>query len=166
MSDDRFFNYLSSRVSSRESASLALVGLSSSSSLVFLGLVFEKLTTASYWEFFFIGILFPSLGFAYNEITNRGIHKDDQHIINELIKEEDKEKWNTEKKDKIVNRKYRVLRLFLMRFGLLSPILGWLLTLPIQLRLDLDHRIECDIFFVILVPLVSYIIARTNQIKY
>lgn len=75
---DRLFNYLTSRLANRESASLALAGFAATASLVFLGLIFTK--NYFLWEFFFIGIIFPILAFAYNEITNRGLHKDDQKV--------------------------------------------------------------------------------------
>lgn len=161
---DRLFNYLSARVSSRESASLSLVGIASSASLVLLGLVFEKITTA-YWEFFSIGIVFPSLAFAYNEITNRGLHKDDQKVINDLIKNIDEQKWEKETKDIVINKKYRLLRLGLMRFCLLSPALGWLLTLPIYFQLDPTPKIITDILIVADVILISFLISYSNKIK-
>lgn len=160
---DRLFNYLTARTSSRESASLALVGLASSSSLVFLGLISIK--NNFYWEFFFIGILFPSLGFAYNEITNRGIHKDDQKVINNLIKSTDENAWKEIEKV-IINTKSRRTRMILMRFAFLSPTLGWLLTLPIQFELNTADKIFLDIIFGIIIFGISLIITYTNKIKY
>lgn len=159
--DDKIFNYLSSRISSRESASIAVVGLASSSSLVFLGLIFSKDTFS--WEFFSIGILFPALAFAYNEITNRGLHQDDQNIINTLIKKTDPEKWEQETKDIIINKNKRYLRRILMRYAFLSPILGWFLILPIHFELNLNDKIAWDIFFGITILIISMWRARVGQ---
>lgn len=161
--DDRVFDYLISRTSSRESASIAVVGLASSSSLVFLGLISSQ--NNFHWEFFAIGIIFPVLAFTYNEITNRGLHKDDQKIINDLIAKTNSEKWKHETEPNIINEKRRLLRLVLMRYAFLSPILGWLIILPIQFELNLIHTILADFVFGGIILGICLLIGLTNKIK-
>ena len=94
--DEKVFSYLSSRIASRESASISVVVLASSASLVFLGLIYSRDSFS--WEFFYVGVLFPALAFLYNEITNRFLHADDQREINKLIEKINPEKWKNETK--------------------------------------------------------------------
>jgi hypothetical protein len=78
--EDLVFDHLLSRMASRESASIAVVSLTASASLIFLAFFTNE---AFYWESFSIGIIFPTLAFIHNEITNRELHRDDQDTINE-----------------------------------------------------------------------------------
>lgn len=162
--DNKIFNYLISRVSSRENASIAVVTLTSSASLIFLAF-FQNTEFDFYWESFSIGIIFPALAFLYNEITNRGLHQDDQNAINCLIKKIDKEKWEKETKKIIVNENRRYSRRILMRFAFLSPILGWLFTLPIHFNVDLTCKIILDVLFVIIIFLISLLSANVAKTK-
>ena len=158
--DEKVFNYLISRVSSRESASIAVISLASSASLIFLGLTYEK---HFLWEFFIIGISFPALAYAYNEITNRGLHQDDQKAINNLIEKTDSERWKTKTKGIIINQNKRFRRKVLMRFGFLSPILGWFLILPIHFQYDLISTIVFDFDCGVGIFVISLLTAYTKK---
>ena len=138
--DEKVFNYLISRVSNRESASIAVISLASSASLIFLGLTSENF----HWEFFVIGVSFPALAFAYNELTNRYLHQDDQNAINDLIEKTNPWEWENKTKKIIINENQRFLRRILMRYAFLSPILGWFLVLPIHFQWDMILTIVFD----------------------
>jgi hypothetical protein len=161
MADEKLLQLLLTRFQSRENTALGVATASASASLVFLGLIYEK-TVTLYYEFLIIGILFPAIGFVYNEITNRGIHKEEHSIIRKIIDKESSDFTN--KIDIIINKKNLRKRLLFLRFLSLSPILGWLLTLQSQMSLSENNHILYDVTIFIIIIAIAVIITCSDKI--
>ena len=87
--DDKLFHYLVSRVQSRENASMAVVTIMSSASLILLSILnLDRISETFPPEYFVLGILFPAVGIAYFELTYRGIHSNDHKKIRDMISKE------------------------------------------------------------------------------
>lgn len=141
MVDDKLFHFLVSRLQNRESVSLALSTITSSASLILLSLALYRPESISL-PLIFMGILFPLVALIYIEITYQGLHRHDHKWIKELIYEDKKWDSRSREKDEIKHdilefTKNRVLRIVLIRFLFLLPILGWLFIL--DWKLDLGY---------------------------
>jgi len=93
MANEKLLSALISRLASREMTSLVFLTISSSASFVLLGFVSD---IDKYWWIPIIGILFPVLGLAFNEVSRLTIHKHDQELIRKIIKEDRETTYKSE----------------------------------------------------------------------
>jgi len=122
MKDEKLFHYLIARIQNRENISMAVVAITSSASLVFLSVLdFNAVDKTLPIEYFMLGILFPSVGITYFELTYRGIHSNDHKKIRQMIYKE-----SSESEEILLDESYRKKRSFLMRFLFFIPIFGWI----------------------------------------
>ena len=128
MTDEKLFQFLISRVSTRESISLALSGLTSSASLVLIALFFLEKQELPILAIV-LGLLFPLMAWIHIEISYHGIHKHDHKWIRQIIKENNDSNKDTEKILRYT--KFRKVRLVLIRFIFALPLFGWYFVLDI-----------------------------------
>ena len=87
MTEENLFNYLVSRVQTRETSTLSVAAIASSASLILFALYFSD--TISYDAknvIWWLGLLLPILGFAYFEVTFATQQSWDYDNITKLIK--------------------------------------------------------------------------------
>ncbi|HSB49810.1 MAG TPA: hypothetical protein VLC72_00570 [Nitrosopumilaceae archaeon] len=98
MSDDKLFDFIVARSKTRETSTLTIATIAASASLILLALYFQPViqTNENYSNLIRImGILFPVIGIAYNEVTSRTIQDADQiWIRNKILNETPKESKN------------------------------------------------------------------------
>lgn len=158
MTNDKLFEFLLTRLTTRETASLAFATIASSASLVLLA--FGK-DIADFWLIPVIGILFPAFGIAYIEITNHTIHKYDHELIRRIIKDDPETKLDSEKI--LVFTKRRWARLALTRILMFSPIAGWIIMMAEVFSPTNATSIIIIGFFVVAVCIIM--IVATDKIK-
>lgn len=128
MTNENLLNALVSRVASRETASIALITISSTASLVLLGYVIDF--KDQYGWISVLGILFPIIAFAYDEVTRLTIQKSDQKWIRKIVKCDEN---TTENSEEILNyTKQRTTRYVLARIILSIPLIGWIIFISIN----------------------------------
>ena len=127
MTDKKLFQYLVSRVQVRETSTLTIATITSSASLILLGLFFSPALTQLDKEIIrWIGIFTPILGLAYFEITFATQQTWDYHEITEMIKKNSKRK--KDELAKIIYSKNTILAIpkgIIWRVLLSLPIMGW-----------------------------------------
>lgn len=127
MDDEKLFQYLVSRVQLRETSTLTVASIASSSSLILLGLFFSSVLPDINKEVFrLIGIFTPILGFAYFEIIFATQQSWDYHEITMMIRKNSKR--GKDNLDKIIYGKIPILVIpkgILWRVLLSLPIIGW-----------------------------------------
>jgi len=121
LTDDKLFQTLVSRVSSRETAFLTLTAIASSASLLLLGLFFIIKNEYSI-HILILGVLFPSLSLVYTEITLNTIHKHDWMWIRKIVKENNDSKKDTEAI--LAYKEHRVVRRVLTKLIFSLPYLA------------------------------------------
>ena len=128
MHDEKLLHFLTSRVNSRGTVYLALSTLTSSASLVLLGIFFSGRTDESAYPIFvLLGVGFPAISIIYTELTLE-IHFHDLWWIRKIIQENNDSNKDTEKI--LVYSKYRTLRVYLSKILFIVPIFAWSLTFP------------------------------------
>ncbi|MDX1373173.1 MAG: hypothetical protein R3321_11915 [Nitrososphaeraceae archaeon] len=133
--DKEILHLLIARLHARESANLAFLTISSSASLVFLGIVLiDNFNEESFWFIPIFGIIFPVFGLLYFEITYRTIQNYDQCQIRKLLLEDKNDKEKKRIKDIILYNKHRTKRVLFSRLLLFTSIFAWLVTTPIIIK--------------------------------
>lgn len=164
MVDDKLFNFLVSRVQSREAVSLSLATITSSASLILIAIFFtieqeiQSLTII-------LGILFPFIALMYIETTYRGVHVYDHEWIRKLIAEEHihdkKNRHVKETEDILLYTKNRILKIILVRLVFALPIFGWFFII--------DHILNANYLFGIITSIISlgviYALYSKKEIK-
>lgn len=124
--DEKVFNAVLNQISSRETANLALATIASSASLVLLGLVLNDfikiVNNENLWWISILGILFPLLSLAHNEITRLTIHTRQQEWIRK----------QTGDSEILRLAKGRTARIILSNIVLFIPVIGWVVMLSIE----------------------------------
>jgi len=128
MTDENLFQYLLSRVQTRESSTLGLATIASSASLILFGIYFsfnidEQIKNVVWW----LGLLLPIIGFTYFEVTFATQQSWDYKNILKQIKK-DLKNVSKEELKKIILGENRVLvfpKEILWRILLALPIIGW-----------------------------------------
>ena len=141
--DDKLFQYILGRLQNRESASTTLTIIASSASLVFLSIILTK-DSIQLFPYVVIGILFPTIGIIYNELTYRGIHTNDHYKIQKLI-----EKQYPDYKKITDDDTHRKKRIFLMRLIFFMPIFAWLYVLENMVILVVAYPLLIGIIMLI-----------------
>ena len=128
MTEENLFNYLVSRVHTRETSTLSVAAIASTASLILLALYFSATITDDEKNvIWWLGIILPIIGFAYFEMTFATQQSWDYDNITKLIKK------NNDIKEQEINRiifgEKRSLVLpkeIIWRVLLVLPIIGWL----------------------------------------
>jgi len=84
LTDDKLFDFIVARSRTRETSTLTIATIAASASLILLALYFQA-DQEQKILILIMGILFPSLGIAYREVTNKTIHEEDQTWIRKYL---------------------------------------------------------------------------------
>jgi len=122
MTDEKLFQFLTSRTQSRETVSLTIATITSSASLILIVLFFNVKQEFPILAII-LGILFPLMGLIYIQITYSGIHRHDHWWIRKIISENNDSGKDTEKI--LRYEKHRKRRNVLIRLIISLPIFGW-----------------------------------------
>jgi hypothetical protein len=126
-SDDKLFQYLVSRVQTRETSTHAIASISSSASLVLLGLFFSDNFFGVDDTVFWIGTLAPIFGLLYFEFTFATQQTWDYSEINKIIfKESKRDKVELGKIIYGRNKIFTYPKGLLWRILLILPFIGWI----------------------------------------
>ena len=129
MSDDKLFQYLVSRVQTRETSTHAVASIASSTSLVLFGLFFSFTLPMPDKDIMkWIGIVSPIIGFAYFEITFATQQSWDYNKITKIIKKDYPEYQQDEINKIIFGEKdnFAIPKMMLWRILLILPFIGWM----------------------------------------
>jgi len=136
---DKLYDQILARKETRESSTLTMISITSSASLVLLVIFLQptsdqnQLSDSEIMQKFVVkilGILFPLIAILYREITYHYIQAHDNEVLNAILfKELSLNKEQKQKiEDSILYKEKRGIRLFLLRFLITLPALGWLLV--------------------------------------
>lgn len=167
MSHDKLTNYLISRISTRETVSVAITIFVASASVILLGVTLDKNHPIHHLALLIIGYGFPILAIIYNEITYLSIHKNELDSIRKIIRCYDNNDNNELKKDDCMidsekistYSKHRKWRYFLMRLILFTPIFGWTAILP----LTIECRILAGVIILLIVIIMTILAMKKTD---
>lgn len=145
--DKKLFDYVLARSRTRESSTLTIATVASSASLVLLALYIQAyietcdscqyifLLPHSFWIIYF-GMVFPTVGILYREVTKHSIHDNDNRWLAQFIS-----KYRTEDNRDFVDNNHKIItdplcycdysktREGILRSLLYLPIIAWSLVI-------------------------------------
>lgn len=123
MSDDKSFDYLLTGIRTRETSTLVIATVTSSASLVLLGIGDISLLPPPFLVL--AGIVIPILGVLYRELTNLTVDQEDRAKILWLLSKAEREFVSINRS----NQRAADMRGFILRTLLLFPSWLWILII-------------------------------------
>lgn len=163
MSDEKLFQYLVSRIQTRETSTHTVATIASSASLILFVLFFsDNLSDVEELTIRLLGIILPIIGFAYFEVVFGTQQRWDYENLREIINKESTT-FSKEKIDEIIFGKNRL--------QVLPKMTLWriLLSLPIVIWITFDQKLEWIILAIaitgVIIAILMKIVERSKNLN-